>query len=333
MANTQCMHRPRRPQPSSQLDVRSRASVARRAAPPARRVVRAWRRRAAAGRRAERRRQDEPPAGRVWPAAGGGGRDHWRVPTRAASVATISPERSRISLTINALKRDLTALENLQYSVALKRRRSPTPDARAMLARSWRRRLRTPAVPRALGRTDDGASRSCRILLSDARLWVLDEPITNLDTASIALFEECMARAPAHGRPDPDRCTPGCSLPERACERWSCTEQPPDSLAARSAADRARSAPRGAPLGPGRGSAGVLRDRDDAVSAGHQSGAVASCETSRPACCGSRRCSPRCSPRTRCSDPTRGRNSGAVGAVGPAVDVVVAGEDGDALAV
>jgi heme exporter protein A len=30
------------------------------------------------------------------------------------------------------------------------------------------------------------------VLLADAALWILDEPITNLDAAGIALFEACM---------------------------------------------------------------------------------------------------------------------------------------------
>ena len=32
-----------------------------------------------------------------------------------------------------------------------------------------------------------------RILLTRAALWILDEPITNLDALGIALFEACMA--------------------------------------------------------------------------------------------------------------------------------------------
>jgi heme exporter protein A len=32
-----------------------------------------------------------------------------------------------------------------------------------------------------------------RVLLTQVPLWILDEPITNLDAAGIALFESCIA--------------------------------------------------------------------------------------------------------------------------------------------
>jgi heme exporter protein A len=38
-----------------------------------------------------------------------------------------------------------------------------------------------------------------RVLLSQATFWILDEPITNLDVAGIALFESCMAEHLASG--------------------------------------------------------------------------------------------------------------------------------------
>ncbi|MGH8187567.1 MAG: ABC transporter ATP-binding protein, partial [Steroidobacteraceae bacterium] len=38
-----------------------------------------------------------------------------------------------------------------------------------------------------------------RILLTRSSLWILDEPITNLDSAGIALFEQCMAEHLASG--------------------------------------------------------------------------------------------------------------------------------------
>jgi heme exporter protein A len=92
---------------------------------------------------------------------------------------------------INALKPDLTALENLQYSVAL-HRRVAQEELRDMFAR-----LRiAPCADLPARSLSAGQKRRVaigRILLMRASLWILDEPITNLDSAGIALLEECMA--------------------------------------------------------------------------------------------------------------------------------------------
>lgn len=92
---------------------------------------------------------------------------------------------------VNALKGDLTALENLRYSVAIKRACSEQ-ELRDTLAR-----LRVGACADLPARALSAGQkrRVClgRVLLAKAALWILDEPITNLDTAGITLFEECMA--------------------------------------------------------------------------------------------------------------------------------------------
>lgn len=92
---------------------------------------------------------------------------------------------------INALKPDLTALENLRYSVAL-RRSVAEQELQDTFAR-----LRITACAdlpaRALSAGQKRRVAIARILLTRAALWILDEPITNLDAAGISLFEECMA--------------------------------------------------------------------------------------------------------------------------------------------
>jgi heme exporter protein A len=92
---------------------------------------------------------------------------------------------------INALKPDLTALENLHYSVAL-RRPVMQQELHATFARlRIERCANLPA--RALSAGQKRRVAIGRILLTRATLWILDEPITNLDSAGVELFEECMA--------------------------------------------------------------------------------------------------------------------------------------------
>lgn len=91
---------------------------------------------------------------------------------------------------INALKPDLTALENLQYSVAL-RRPIVQQELHATFARL--RIEQCAALPaRALSAGQKRRVAIGRIMLTRAALWILDEPITNLDSDGVALFEECM---------------------------------------------------------------------------------------------------------------------------------------------
>jgi heme exporter protein A len=92
---------------------------------------------------------------------------------------------------INALKPDLTALENLRYSVALRRKveEQELQDIFARLGITACADL--PA--RALSAGQKRRVAIARILLTRAALWILDEPITNLDAAGLALFEACMA--------------------------------------------------------------------------------------------------------------------------------------------
>ena len=92
---------------------------------------------------------------------------------------------------INALKADLTALENLRYGVGIKRLAS-TAELADVLAKLQVAHCADLPV-RALSAGQKRRVAIARILLSHAPLWILDEPITNLDAAGIALFESCMA--------------------------------------------------------------------------------------------------------------------------------------------
>jgi heme exporter protein A len=92
---------------------------------------------------------------------------------------------------VNGLKSDLTALENLRFGVSVRRAVS-TEELRETL-----QLLRIEACAdlpvRALSAGQKRRVALARIMLTRASLWILDEPITNLDKAGIALFEARIA--------------------------------------------------------------------------------------------------------------------------------------------
>ena len=91
---------------------------------------------------------------------------------------------------LNALKNDLSAFENLRFAVGLKRRIDPH-EIVGTLERLQIGHCSALAV-RALSAGQKRRVSLARVLLSKATLWILDEPVTNLDTAGIRLMEECM---------------------------------------------------------------------------------------------------------------------------------------------
>lgn len=96
-----------------------------------------------------------------------------------------------------ALKGDLTVLENLRYSLGL-RRPWDAPLARATLAR-----LGIDAYADQLARRlSAGQQRRvalARLMLWDARLWLLDEPAANLDAAGLAQVLEVIGQHAGSG--------------------------------------------------------------------------------------------------------------------------------------
>jgi len=91
----------------------------------------------------------------------------------------------------NAIKNELTALENLRYAIAIRRQVS-NEELTATLDRVQIAAC-ADLPARAMSAGQKRRLAIARVLLSDATLWILDEPITNLDARGIALFEECMA--------------------------------------------------------------------------------------------------------------------------------------------
>lgn len=92
---------------------------------------------------------------------------------------------------VNALKADLTAVENLHFDLNV--RRETTAGELADVLQRLQIVACADLPARSLSAGQKRRVAIARILLAQAKLWILDEPITNLDAASIALFERCMA--------------------------------------------------------------------------------------------------------------------------------------------
>jgi heme exporter protein A len=116
-------------------------------------------------------------AGFLWPEDGA---VYWRGrPVRedpdafAADMAYLGHE--------NALKLDLTPKENLRYGAGLRHRTSMDVVAAALARLGLHRESELPT--RVLSQGQRRRAAMARVLLSQARLWLLDEPFTNLDMA------------------------------------------------------------------------------------------------------------------------------------------------------
>lgn len=92
---------------------------------------------------------------------------------------------------VNGLKTDLTALENLRYGVSI--RRAVTTDELRETLQLLRIEACADLPVRALSAGQKRRVALARVMLTRASLWILDEPITNLDKAGIALFEARIA--------------------------------------------------------------------------------------------------------------------------------------------
>jgi heme exporter protein A len=96
-----------------------------------------------------------------------------------------------------ALKADLTALENLAFAVGL--RRSVTRGQLLEAMRSTGAETYADLPARVLSAGQKRRVAMARVLASEAPLWLLDEPFSNLDTAGIEIISRLIDEHVAQG--------------------------------------------------------------------------------------------------------------------------------------
>lgn len=141
------------------------------------------------------------------------------VATRAANSAYLQALAYLAHDT--ALKGDLTAVENLRFSVGLKRRMTHHELHSVLGQLSIEDCAHLPC--RVLSAGQRRRVALCRILLLDAQLWVLDEPFTNLDAASSAHVADTLRKHLQSGGLALIAAHQGLSLPERVVRRLELT--------------------------------------------------------------------------------------------------------------
>lgn len=93
---------------------------------------------------------------------------------------------------LNAIKDELSALENLQMSAGLAGYTVNDQQAVAALRRmGLQRREHLPV--RVLSQGQRRRVALARLLVGDAHLWILDEPLTALDIGAVGLMQELIA--------------------------------------------------------------------------------------------------------------------------------------------
>jgi heme exporter protein A len=98
---------------------------------------------------------------------------------------------------LNSLKGDLTTRENLKFLAGL--RQSLTSEVIDEMLDRVGILSRADLPARSLSAGQKRRLALARLLLADAALWILDEPVTNLDTAGIQLVEDLIVDHVQHG--------------------------------------------------------------------------------------------------------------------------------------
>lgn len=99
---------------------------------------------------------------------------------------------------LNAIKDELSALENLQMSAGLAGYTVNEQQAVAVLRRmGLQRREHLPV--RVLSQGQRRRVALARLLIGDADLWILDEPLTALDVGAVGLMQELIGEHLSNG--------------------------------------------------------------------------------------------------------------------------------------
>ncbi len=99
---------------------------------------------------------------------------------------------------LNAIKDELSAIENLQMSAGLAGFRVGEQEAIAVLRRmGLRRKERLPV--RVLSQGQRRRVALSRLLIGEAKLWVLDEPLAALDVGAVGLMQELIGEHLSNG--------------------------------------------------------------------------------------------------------------------------------------
>jgi len=93
---------------------------------------------------------------------------------------------------LNAIKDELSALENLRISAGLSGVELDEIEAMATLRRMGLRG-REMLPTKVLSQGQRRRVALARLLVSDAKLWILDEPLAALDVGAVALVQELIA--------------------------------------------------------------------------------------------------------------------------------------------
>jgi len=118
---------------------------------------------------------------------------------------------------LNSLKADLTARENLRFLAGLRQALGPaTSTGPGPVASLERRAAGTLAVGGPETPTGPRPAAAFRRVL-----WILDEPVTNLDTAGVDLVEELVREHVGRGGWHWRRLTSDCSTVTRSCADWN----------------------------------------------------------------------------------------------------------------
>lgn len=126
----------------------------------------------------------------------------------------------------NALKDELSAQENLRFACALRTRHDPA-QLRQALEMVGLGRI-DPALPvRNFSAGQKRRVALARLALWDARLWLLDEPVTNLDAAGQAVFEKLLSGHLAAGGAAIIATHRVIELADAACRYWRAPREAP----------------------------------------------------------------------------------------------------------